>query len=731
MITQSSPVSIPQQKTTKKTVSFNPDKITLIPSSKLTKQQLLQLKQKIFTLQNNVINAVEQGNEDKILTYYQKWEEMVCERYKMTDQEQIERLNTIAPIQPTFSMIYKKEKNNKIKRDVRTALHIATKNRNLSMIQFLLKNRIINAEKEQCKIYPVQNARLINAVDDLEMTPLHIAVFKTDSEIVQYLLENGADVNAQDINGNTPLHLAIKQLLSNPVDASSIISIINMLVEKTPNPYLTSNMGLTPIGLATTRKIKNKGVMDVLLAAANKYSTQQQQREAKLIAQQQQREAKLTAQQNMTLQQKQEVKKKIKERKQEVKKRIEERKQAKASGYRYRSKQKTPEQILKQSQLKEFNKYILEGTVVPKLGQILDKWEREGYDMNILLNMTIERTMTALHFAVDTANLEMINFLLDRGFDINNQKNSLSNTPLHIAVKKGLTDIVYVLLEKGANTELKNINGNTPLDLAREKQFSRIIKLLESTVLPGLQKQQQLQLQLQRHPERSNNIFEAVKNNRFDDVEHFLEYKKIDINIQDKDGRTPLHWAIVHKNNDMIKYLIQKGASLEIKDSKNNTPSLLAKHLKVTLDMATDQSGDDKNVIKEELLTCIYKYLYDDWEKHRSRFHGWWSKDKIDLKTFKRFLNLRFGRTYDTVGELNQQLIKFLETTSNLSKRKPFKKDNGAELKKALKQALQSIDKGKTPTLTCKTNSQTNSISLQGIGQKQSDSALATSTLSI
>ena len=74
MITQSSPVSIPQQKTTKKTVSFNPDKITLIPSSKLTKQQLLQLKQKIFTLQNNVINAVEQGNEDKILTYYQKWE---------------------------------------------------------------------------------------------------------------------------------------------------------------------------------------------------------------------------------------------------------------------------------------------------------------------------------------------------------------------------------------------------------------------------------------------------------------------------------------------------------------------------------------------------------------------------------------------------------------------------------------------------------------------------------
>jgi hypothetical protein len=100
-------------------------------------------------------------------------------------------------------------------------------------------------------------------------------------------------------------------------------------------------------------------------------------------------------------------------------------------------------------------------------------------------------------------------------------------------------------------------------------------------------------------------------------------------------------------------------------------------------------------------------------------FHGWWSKDKIHPTKFPRILQLRFGRSYDSVGKLNQQLIKTLETTSNLSKRKTLK-DKGAGLKKALQQALKSIDKGNTPTLTCKTDSVTNSTSLQGIGQKQS-----------
>ena len=39
-------------------------------------------------------------------------------------------------------------------------------------------------------------------------TPLQLAARYSHNEIVELLIDNGADVNAKDVNGNTPLHLA-------------------------------------------------------------------------------------------------------------------------------------------------------------------------------------------------------------------------------------------------------------------------------------------------------------------------------------------------------------------------------------------------------------------------------------------------------------------------------------------------------------------------------------------
>jgi len=39
-------------------------------------------------------------------------------------------------------------------------------------------------------------------------TPLHMAVFCANKELVMYLLDHHADVNRRDDHGDTPLHLA-------------------------------------------------------------------------------------------------------------------------------------------------------------------------------------------------------------------------------------------------------------------------------------------------------------------------------------------------------------------------------------------------------------------------------------------------------------------------------------------------------------------------------------------
>ena len=48
----------------------------------------------------------------------------------------------------------------------------------------------------------------INAVNEADFTALHGAAFRGLNEVVQYLVERGANINARDFRGRTPYRLA-------------------------------------------------------------------------------------------------------------------------------------------------------------------------------------------------------------------------------------------------------------------------------------------------------------------------------------------------------------------------------------------------------------------------------------------------------------------------------------------------------------------------------------------
>ena len=76
---------------------------------------------------------------------------------------------------------------------------------------------------------------------------LHLAVITKNLEAFNYLIEKGADVNAQDINGNSILSSAV---FNYNRGTDFYTEIINKLIEKGANIYLENNYGVSAYSLA-------------------------------------------------------------------------------------------------------------------------------------------------------------------------------------------------------------------------------------------------------------------------------------------------------------------------------------------------------------------------------------------------------------------------------------------------------------------------------------------------
>ena len=68
--------------------------------------------------------------------------------------------------------------------------------------------------------------------------------------------------------------------------------------------------------------------------------------------------------------------------------------------------------------------------------------------------------------------MSIVELLLKSGANVNT-KDSLGNTPLHLAVKENNILMVILLIEKGANIKLKNRDHEKPIDIAKAKNFKR------------------------------------------------------------------------------------------------------------------------------------------------------------------------------------------------------------------------------------------------------------------
>lgn len=108
--------------------------------------------------------------------------------------------------------------------------------------------------------------------NECDMTPLLLAIEHGLLNSVQALVGGGASLDTQNYRGMSPLHLAVDNSIDETVQeggelGSEPTEIIEFLVEHGANVYLTDNRGKTPLDWARNRSSK---IVDILQKATKR-----------------------------------------------------------------------------------------------------------------------------------------------------------------------------------------------------------------------------------------------------------------------------------------------------------------------------------------------------------------------------------------------------------------------------------------------------------------------------
>jgi uncharacterized protein len=172
---------------------------------------------------------------------------------------------------------------------------------------------------------------------------------------------------------------------------------------------------------------------------------------------------------------------------------------------------------------------------------------RAGADVHALDS---KMGVSVLHKAVYSGSPKAVELLLRHGALLNLQSPSNGNTPLHDAIyfKPGADlRVIRALLSHKPSLSIRNRAGLTPLDSARVLKDRAVLALLEAQVRS-------------RFTPAGRALMEAVKANDLSRVQQILR-GTVNIEEPDDQGFTALLWAAREGRAEVVKVLLERGAS--------------------------------------------------------------------------------------------------------------------------------------------------------------------------
>ena len=246
----------------------------------------------------------------------------------------------------------------------------------------------------------------------------------------------------------------------------------------------------------------------------------------------------------------------------------------------------------------ELNKKLFDAVSGNRISEI-ESLLKQGADVNA----KTENGWTPLYCASNWNRIDIAKLLIENGADVNAQ-NKNGWTPLHEASYWDYVGIAKLLIENGANVNSKNKDGWTPLHWAsRWKQIGIAKLLIENGVDPFIKNKDgqtpldscnndTIREMLEKYMNEYNQTIDETKNNEYSIFNNNLLYAvfnsdlievkkcvfsgKYNIDVQDDKGYTPLMYAIMDHNFNIVEFLVNHGADINLCNFKGQSPLKIA-----------------------------------------------------------------------------------------------------------------------------------------------------------
>ena len=285
---------------------------------------------------------------------------------------------------------------------------------------------------------------------------------------------------------------------------------------------------------------------------------------------------------------------------------------------------------------------------------------------------------TPLHWAAGQGRTEIVELFLKEKSNIDAKDNE-GKTPLHWAAGLGRKGVVELFLKEKSDIDVKDNGGKTPLHWTKDSVVAKL--LLEALADVNVKdKQGKTPLHWANNIEIVQVLIDAgaevnAKDNEGITPLHWALDKGnralvltflnigVDINAINKKGFTPLHFAVILGCPDLVEFLLQNNAKIDLKDREKERTSL---HWALRMSRASSEKEGRQLPIL--VVAKIIRSLID----HGANVGMVDNENKIPLDWLKKMIQGRFLTEYGgdlLYGALYPEKIKYSDIYKDLEKR--------------------------------------------------------------